>query len=426
MECQEFRIKRLKIENFKSIKSLELDSFGSGLNAIVGINGAGKSTILRAIDILFSWFAARIKNQKGSGEAIQDNDIHHDAVYCILEVELANGISWKLFKQKTTSRKKITEKSRLAEMTEYINTILNDNTDHPESEYLPLYALYSVNRIVEETPERLRKDQALAPVDVYNKELDKAQNYRSFFRWFKEREDAENRLYRRDSMFFVADKQLQAVRDAISGVMPGYENLRVNDHPRGFVIDKGTEKFFFDTLSDGEKAYLALVADIARRMAMTHPNYDKPLECSAIILIDEIDLHLHPSWQRDVLPRMRKVFPHCQFIVTTHSPFVLTNVKNAEDDKLILMENGHPSLIVNNVFGREVNLILSDALQMDSLRNAETEEHLHAVSECLAKGDSGSVNYQQHYEWLKLHLQQSDNAFVQIEMQKRINQMRKG
>lgn len=390
MAFHDFRIKRLKIENFKSVRTLALDDFGSGLNSIVGVNGAGKSTILRAIDILFSWFAARIKNAKGVGETIHDNDISHGAIYCALEVELVNGVSWKIFKQKSTSRAKMSEKSRLAEMTEYINGILNNNISSAESEYLPLYALYTVNRIVEETPERLLKDQALEPVDAYNKELNKAQNYRSFFRWFKEREDVENRQYRRDSMFFVPDRQLEAVRKAISGVLPGYSNLRVNEHPRGFVIDKGNETFFFDTLSDGEKAYMALVADIARRLAMTHPNAEDPFVCSAIILIDEIDLHLHPSWQRDVLPRMREVFPQCQFFVTTHSPFVLTNVKSTDGDKLILIEDGDAKVIPINVFGREVSLILSDVLQMDSLRNAETEEHLQIVLKCLAEGDSST------------------------------------
>lgn len=72
---------------------------------------------------------------------------------------------------------------------------------------------------------------------------------------------------------------------------------------------------------------LALVMDLARRMAQANPLVDDPLQSEAIVLIDEIDLHLHPEWQQTVLPDLLRTFPQAQFIVTTHSPQVLTTVK---------------------------------------------------------------------------------------------------
>lgn len=420
MEYPDFYIKRLSIENFKGIKHFSYEDFGKKMNIVVGINGAGKSTLLRAIDILFSWFSARIKNAKGNGITINDNDITHGESDCTMEIELSNGTCWKLYKQRSSSRKKTSGKSQLSDMTTYVNEILIHNEEHSDNIFLPLYCYYSVNRVVEKTPDKFHKDNAMSHIDVYNKDIESAQNYRALFRWFNERENIENAIFRRDPLNFVEDKQLKAVRSAIEGIMPGYSNLHINIHPKTFVLNKNGEEFLFDSLSDGEKAHIALVADIARKLSMSHPNSEKPLECPAIILIDEIDLHLHPSWQRDVLPKMREVFKGCQFIVTTHSPFVLTNVNVNEGDRLMMVKDGTIELLKNNIFGREISLILGEVLQMPQMRNAEAEKHIAEVWKCLANGDDISTTFMEHYNWLQTHIEPSDLLFTNIEIQKRI------
>jgi predicted ATP-binding protein involved in virulence len=83
----------------------------------------------------------------------------------------------------------------------------------------------------------------------------------------------------------------------------------------------------FNQLSQGEKS-LILVGDIARRLAMMNPKLDNPLLGKGIILIDEIDMHLHPQWQRSIIQRLQTTFPNCQFILTTHSPLVISDTQN--------------------------------------------------------------------------------------------------
>ena len=82
-----------------------------------------------------------------------------------------------------------------------------------------------------------------------------------------------------------------------------------------------------DQLSGGYRIMLALAADLARRMAQGNPHLDDPLQAEAIVLIDEVDLHLHPSWQQRVLTDLARTFPNTQFIISTHSPQVLTTVE---------------------------------------------------------------------------------------------------
>ena len=310
---------------------------------------------------------------------------------------------------------------------QYINGLLNDAGADTRKAFLPLFASYGVNRVVEETPGRLLHDGALMPIDVYDDKLIKQLNYRSFFRWFNERESVEDKEYRYNQADFKPDSQLQAVRRAIEGVMPGYSNFHVKNYPHTFVIEKDGTEFCFDQLSDGEKALIAMAGDMARKLAMTHPNVEEPTNhCSGIILIDELDLHLHPSWQRDVLPRLKNAFKKCQFIITTHSPFVLSNISSLQEDKLFLMSDGEEQIYSSNIFGSEVSKILSEVLNMPSLRNSEADENISALWTCLKAGDSTSEDYNRSYEWLRRNLNPSDIVFVEIAMQQKINALSKG
>ncbi|HBS8507117.1 TPA: AAA family ATPase, partial [Klebsiella pneumoniae] len=91
---------------------------------------------------------------------------------------------------------------------------------------------------------------------------------------------------------------------------------------------KNNKKINVLQLSQGEKSLLALVLDICRRMMVLNPLSENPLLTAGIILIDEVDLHLHPEWQRNILKNFSRVFPNCQFIVSTHSPQVISEVKH--------------------------------------------------------------------------------------------------
>jgi len=260
---------------------------------------------------------------------------------------------------------------------------------------------------------------------VYNRDLSKQLNYRSFFRWFNEREIIEDKEYRYNQTNFRPDNQLTAVREAIRGILPGYDNLHVKSSPHTFVIKKNGNELLFDQLSDGEKALIALVGDIARKLAITHPNSQNPLKESAILVIDEIDLHLHPSWQRDVLPRMRSIFPACQLIVSTHSPFVLTNISSNRGEHLFLMKNGEATFVESNIFGRQITNIIPEILEMSSLRNEETQKHLTVVFDCLKRGDSTSFEFKENFEWLQVNIDNSDILFMDIALQQKINALKR-
>lgn len=408
------KIDYICIENFRGIKRLELSEL-SNLNVITGINGSGKTSILNAIKILLSWLIARIRNAKGNGITISDKDITKGENYCLLKIRMDNGLDWQLYKQKSSIRSKPEHKTELSKMTAFANTIAEKLGAEPLSDILLIDA-YGVNRIVSETPMRVRAKHKLNPIDALSVDMSNSVNFYEFFIWFREMEDIENEQFR-NSGVLVKDKRLEAVRNVIPSLFSEYSDFRVQRSPKAFVIKKGEEKFDFNQLSDGEKSYIALIFDIARKMAMTHPVLDNPLNGEGIILIDEIELHLHPSWQRDVIDKLQRIFPNCQFFITTHSPHVVSSVNIAGGDKLIVIENAEAIESSGNNYGRESNIILSDIFQMDSLRNPVVQNHIDKVWSCLRNKDFESEEFKNNMEWLKTNVDRADSIFTQFNLQ---------
>lgn len=143
--------------------------------------------------------------------------------------------------------------------------------------------------------------------------------------WYRNQEDIENEQKSTN----YQDKLLQCVRTAIKNMMEDVEEIKVRRSPLRMVVVKHGIEVNIEQMSDGEKCTLALLGDIARRIAMANPCRDNPLEGDGVVMIDEIDLHLHPAWQRKMLGVLKKTFPNIQFIITTHSPQVLGEVDDS-------------------------------------------------------------------------------------------------
>ena len=168
--------------------------------------------------------------------------------------------------------------------------------------------------------------QRLGLFSAYDDALRRSADFRTFFQWFREREDLENEAIR-DAQSLIADKsaasfpdlQLEAVRNALSSFIPEFKNLTVRRNPLRMEVEKEGERLMINQLSGGEKCLMALIGDLARRMAILNPLRANPLEGEGIILIDEIDLHLHPKWQRMVIPQPGERIP--QLPVSDYHPF---------------------------------------------------------------------------------------------------------
>lgn len=389
----------------------------SNVTVLVGNNGAGKTTLLKSLATSLSWLVARIRTEKGNGSHLANEDIRNGASFAGITIavvdpsqissDLTDTASEDMFIW-TTARgrqgRKSVIHSQLQDATRLADHYRNQLTADDKAS-LPLIAYYPVERSVLEIPLKIKTKHTFDQLDGYDNALNRGVDFRRFFEWFREREDSENetgvsdtalaeisKKFGNDSDIWKTlsqlkassrDRQLTAVRSAIAAFMPGFSNLRVQRKPRlHMAIDKDGVTLNVSQLSQGEKSMMALVGDIARRLAMMNQSLDNPLEGDGIVLIDEVDLHLHPKWQRSLIRQLSETFPNCQFVLTTHSPLVISDAK---DVLCYVLDDGELQER-NGLYGLDANQVLLEVMDTD-IRNSDVQQRLNRLLERLQDGD---------------------------------------
>lgn len=388
------KIKHLTIENFRAIERLDFDCSES-VNAFIGDNGAGKSSVLEAIVLLYSWLNAKLLSPKGRGRSIRKEDVRIGAGYCFLSIDVEHkgkNAHWSLMKG-IAPEDSLEKQSDLKELESLVWHIRDFNEDERY-----LLTMYGVNRNISSVNIDKR---------VYGKPEGKQEvirnsfastSWKQFFNWYYERENEENRMKARFNIQYH-DEYLDTIRECLNEVFPGYRNLRVEDRPTRFVIEKDGQSINFDRLSDGEKCYITLVLDIARRLSMQNDGLGSILEREQIILIDELDLHLHPSWQLQVVSNLEHKFPNCQFFVSSHSSLVLSSLST--QDKLIVLRDGGQVEMSDIPYGDNGDYILKRFFGLRSVRNLRVQAEIDNISAELLKEHPDSNEIEKKLDALK-------------------------
>ncbi len=166
------------------------------------------------------------------------------------------------------------------------------------------------------------------------------------------------------------------------------------------------------SLSDGYRSTLAWVGDLVRRLVEAFPDAEDPLAASGVVLVDEIDLHLHPKWQRSIVDEVRSLFPNLQFIVSSHSPFVAQDA--GEADKIIVLRKEEGAVVaregLDSVKGWRVDQILTSYLfDLESTRDASlaaVEREYQSLLDRQAQGEAAAGDEErlrELREWLDEH-----------------------
>ena len=152
------------------------------------------------------------------------------------------------------------------------------------------------------------------------------------------------------------------------------------------VVEKHGEELIVNQLSDGEKCTLAMAGDLARRMAIANPAMADPLQGEAVVLIDEIDLHLHPEWQRRIIAALTKTFPKCQFLLSTHSPPILGHLDSKSIWILQRTKSGISAKRPDDAYGQTTDRILEDIMGVPP-RPKEVQNTLNKLFRAIERGE---------------------------------------
>ena len=151
---------------------------------------------------------------------------------------------------------------------------------------------------------------------------------------------------------------------------------------------------------------------MAYRMALLNPQlFDKvTTETDGVVLIDEIDLHLHPAWQRRIIHTLSTLFPRIQFVITTHAPSVISSVNK---DDIILLSNGTQFSPNEPTYGKDANAILTQVMHVP-VRQDDAAAVIELFHDCLASGKQ--LEAEKHLQALKALLGENDPAVVSAEI----------
>ncbi|PWG59877.1 AAA family ATPase [Bifidobacterium catulorum] len=372
------KLKRLRLVNFRKFGGLSID-FDDRLTVLIGDNGSGKTAVLDAAAIALGAFLIRVNSPHhtivGRGVQASDMRLRSSRTGSVisnqpqpLEIQAAavfrnDDVVWSRTMNESSRR----QGGMLRHVTQASQALQREITEGGKTS-LPLFAYYGTGRLWLHKRDRQYSEgffsKGFSRANGYIDCLDYANNEKLMLNWFERMTQIE--LQKQQLGVDCRIPELDAVREALARCFTDLTgrrqvsvifDLSVNSLMLVDSDDSGSPQMLpFENLSDGYRNTLSLIADIAYRMAMLNPDAEHILDSPGVVLIDEIDLHLHPKWQERIIHDLITIFPRVQFIVSSHAPSVISSVKSTHLRGIRQVQVGETQ---TDVFG---NPILSDGL----------------------------------------------------------------
>ena len=345
------KITWMKLSNYRCFSDFEID-FHPNLTVIVAKNGQGKTAILDAVSTALGPYLGAFSHGVGRSIAVSDaryhrteNSLENEQVYPVViqggftDPEITITRELNSSKSRTTSK----DARALSDFAVGLNQQLMDL----ENVNLPVVASYGCGRLWNAHKNMDRKAVLSASRGMgYEDATTPASSYTQVQQWITKATFASFQQEQMDIYegYKIAD-QIRGIQAAVDCVLEdaGWSKIHYSfSHEELAMNHKDFGILPVSLLSDGVRAMVSMVADLAWRCSKLNPHLGEraPIETKGIAIIDEVDMHLHPSWQQKVISALQKAFPKVQLIVTTHSPQVLTTVKKESIRTLVTSDEG--------------------------------------------------------------------------------------
>ncbi|WP_028888213.1 AAA family ATPase [Tenacibaculum ovolyticum] len=336
------KLKSISITNFRGIEELNLE-LDSNLNIIIGDNGSGKTAVLEAINLAIGSLFVGIQHVPVSTVKQEQIRILPNQEYALPLKVTSSGLFNDRHIEWTRNKESINggAQTRKSNIFKEIGATLQDNVRQNKEVILPVIASYSSLRNNAFIKPRKLESLIRKPKGIgsrfrgYIGSLNALADLEYFNYWFISKELSQMQRKEKDDSFEV-------VKNIIIKSIPDCSDVFYDFNPdinRGVSLKFNDGRILpFNFLSDGLRSFFALISDLAWRYAKLNPHLGATVfeNTPGIVLIDELDLHLHPKWQKTVLNKLLENFPKTQFIVTTHSPFL---IQEASMNQLIVLDN---------------------------------------------------------------------------------------
>ena len=389
------KLKSVEIENYRAIEKLSL-LLDPSLTVLHGENGYGKTSVLSAIAVGLG-HEAMLGPFLDVFISFYEEDWREGAENPRVSLSSVDGKACERQGTRSVFEREKAEIEMSARRENLAKALVGESQ---ENQKMPIGALYGTDRTVSDVPESVVSPRQLPRriprLDALKGALSARTDFEDLFAWFYFKEDEELREQKKRRDFDYQLKEVSAVRQAISSMLPEVSDPRTESNPPRFVVSHKSEqgqveKLSLDQLSGGYRIVLALAADLARRMVQGNPHLDDPLESEAVVLIDEVELHLHPAWQQRILGDLQRTFPNAQFIVSTHSPQVLTTV---EPQRIVELARDGDCIVAGApagaTYGAEAGDVLSVVMGVKERPENEFTKALEQYRRLVSEGEGES------------------------------------
>lgn len=397
------RINSIYLENFRCFEKVKIN-FPEGLAVFVGNNGSGKTAVLDAAAVALGGFLSGFDGVKSReilpdevrlqyyerGSVVDAQPQFSLRITCEAAIQ-EHSYTWTRALNKEGGRTTRNEAQTIIKYAEKIQKEVRQGNDQI---VLPVISYYGTGRLW--VQKKQKTEETLARLQSrlmgYTDCLDPASNEKLMSKWFEKmtmihfqegKEPAELRAVKDVLKYCLRDVDGKGTADRETDIFFSAKTGELEITFTNWNGDK--ERLPFRMLSDGYRNTLGMIADIAYRMAVLNPQLlnNVTKETPGVVLIDEIDLHLHPKWQRHIIADLRTIFPKVQFIITTHSPNIIQTIRK---ENVIIIEDCNIVEKTPYTYGRDVEAILYDVMDVEA-KPADVKILINQFYELLEKED---------------------------------------
>lgn len=341
------KIRKFTATNFRGFANENTFPVSERFTVIAGVNGRGKTSLLDGVALLVSRLFRSLGLSVGKQRTIASTDVFAGSNDASLSMRVnCAGIPLDF----SVAFRPDSRNVRPTKLSNSVKSQIVNNYGDPDraDDQAPVAIYYATDRAGLRLPRTLAVELPTGRHLAHNGALsNRLVNYRDFM--------ARYRVWCAQER----SGEINAFEKTLGVFLEGFSDVRVEMQPLRLTVRKDDTRLSINQISDGERSFIAILGDMVRRLALANPDLDNPLQGHGIVLIDELELHLHPTWQRQIVENLRETFPNIQFIGTTHSPFVLQSLRpgeliNLDPEEFSEYTNKSIEDIAENVMGVEL------------------------------------------------------------------------